>query len=275
MGSNRSFVSPLLAFLRLSLLCLVVGPWFACNASQADPDTTTVLFVGNSILYYEDVPQMLVALAASQDNPRTVEVELLAEGGFSLAEHVETGVVQALLASGRFDYLVLQDVGGWPYCGSGNERCAKTAGAIEALMRVSRSNDAVPVWLGTWHPVPAGQDQLSKVFEAMSERLGIRAIDAGRVLTGVTDPPSPVFLPDYHPGEFGSWLLAGLIYREIFSSELKATNSSVGVCRSDWIDSGLNATSLASEQTPAGVECGVLQAEMLASIVVSLNGTAE
>ena len=255
------------------LAILLAGTLAACDASQPPVAGRSVLFVGNSILFYEDVPQMLVALAASQGE--AADVEMLAQAGFSLAEHTATGRLVPLIESGRFDYLVLQDVGGWPYCAADNERCAKTEKTLEELSRVALENGVVPIWLGTWHPLPEGQKKLSIAFEAMSDRVGIRSIDAGPVLLAVPDPPSPVFLPDYHPDEFGSWLLAGLVYQDIFSSGLKVTTSSVEVCRRNWRGASLSADSLASEQAPAEVTCGELSSSLLTSIVRSLDKPIE
>jgi hypothetical protein len=68
-----------------------------------------VLFVGNSHTYVNDMPQLLVQLAAS-GNPRCeLEVSMIVAGGATLAQHLAGEQVRARLSEARWDYVVLQE----------------------------------------------------------------------------------------------------------------------------------------------------------------------
>src|SRR5205814_712896 len=71
-----------------------------------------VLFLGNSLTYTSGMPQMLVGLA------RTAGINLVTEqhtpGGYSLEQQDSTPKVQALLAQGGWNYVVLQDQSAMP-----------------------------------------------------------------------------------------------------------------------------------------------------------------
>lgn len=68
----------------------------ACSA-QTRPPTERVLFVGNSLIYYNDLPSQFAQLA-SLALGRRVEAEMLARGGAHISQHVAAGEVQRELA---------------------------------------------------------------------------------------------------------------------------------------------------------------------------------
>lgn len=65
-----------------------------------------VLFVGNSLTYYNDMPQLFAGIA--NDKGYRVEVDSYTVGGTGLAEMLASGEVLRLIESERWDKLVLQ-----------------------------------------------------------------------------------------------------------------------------------------------------------------------
>lgn len=65
-----------------------------------------VLFVGNSLTYYNDMPQLFAGIA--NDKGYRVEVDSYTVGGTGLAEMLASGEVLRLIESDRWDKLVLQ-----------------------------------------------------------------------------------------------------------------------------------------------------------------------
>lgn len=71
-----------------------------------------VLFIGNSYIYYNDMPAMFSALAA--ENGKTVEVDEVTRGGRKLYENLADGdennaKIRALVKEKSYDVLILQE----------------------------------------------------------------------------------------------------------------------------------------------------------------------
>lgn len=84
-------------------------------------DTTRVLFIGNSITYYNDMPQTFEDISNSLDD--TTKVTMYAPGGTGFANHVADNNVYNLFRQANWDNIVLQpgtgdsggaEVGGTP-----------------------------------------------------------------------------------------------------------------------------------------------------------------
>ncbi|PCJ38479.1 MAG: hypothetical protein COA99_11940 [Moraxellaceae bacterium] len=80
--------------------------------SQAQ-DTTKVLFVGNSITYFNSMPQTFEAIANSLGD--TTEVTMYAPGGTGFVDHVVNPNVYNHFREGDWDFIVLQPGSGESY----------------------------------------------------------------------------------------------------------------------------------------------------------------
>jgi hypothetical protein len=72
---------------------------------KANSDTA-VLFVGNSLTYSNSLPQLFQKFA--QQKGKHVAVEILALPNYALVDHLADGNVQKLIASGKYNYVVVQ-----------------------------------------------------------------------------------------------------------------------------------------------------------------------
>ena len=88
-------------------------------------EATKVLFIGNSITYFNDMPETFEGIANSLGN--TTEITMHAPGGTGFANHVDNPTVYELFRNGDWDYIVLQpgtgdsggeSIGGTPKEGS-------------------------------------------------------------------------------------------------------------------------------------------------------------
>jgi len=77
-------------------------------ASQKD-QPLRVLFIGNSLTYYNNLPHLLERLAASADVPRRLRTRLVGFGGATLHSHWERGEALKAIREGPWDYVVLQE----------------------------------------------------------------------------------------------------------------------------------------------------------------------
>lgn len=76
-----------------------------CSFLQAQ-DTTRVLFIGNSITYFNNMPQTFEAIANSKGD--TTVVTMYAPGGTGFVHHATDPNVFAHFRQGNWDYIVLQ-----------------------------------------------------------------------------------------------------------------------------------------------------------------------
>src|SRR6476619_2082463 len=71
------------------------------------PRSAKLLFVGNSFTQRNDLPELLAELAAERGI--RLEHDLISAGGASLRTHWNGGRATEAIASGRYDYVVLQE----------------------------------------------------------------------------------------------------------------------------------------------------------------------
>ncbi|MBL7815429.1 MAG: hypothetical protein JNL70_10470 [Saprospiraceae bacterium] len=74
------------------------------------PDTlkkdTTLLFVGNSLTYSNNLPQLVADFAQSKG--RHIKVEMLALPNYALVDHLADGNVQKMIATKQYQYVIVQ-----------------------------------------------------------------------------------------------------------------------------------------------------------------------
>jgi hypothetical protein len=136
------------------------APTDAGATEDARPARTTlsVLFIGNSYTYVNDVPGLLSRIASTaQDGPLIVTDEVV-EGGQTLQGHYSGGVAPAKIAEARWTHVVLQQqslaaAGGTLGLGSG----AKELGDLIVAA------GARPVWFVTWARA-AGDSEYGSAF---------------------------------------------------------------------------------------------------------------
>ncbi|MBX9929815.1 MAG: hypothetical protein K2X99_12995 [Gemmatimonadaceae bacterium] len=100
--------------MRLLLRACAAAGLLGCGASgptalppPAPAGSVQVLFVGNSLTYFNDVPTLVNGLARSVGDS-ALGVSMLASPDYAIEDHLAEGRLQRILASRRFDYVVLQ-----------------------------------------------------------------------------------------------------------------------------------------------------------------------
>jgi hypothetical protein len=94
----------------LRLVVMPLGLAVACAQASAppdpDPEGARVLLIGNSLTYFNALPDMVQGLATSAG--LDWEVHSVTIGGASLDDHMQDGTAGRLLADEHWDYVVLQ-----------------------------------------------------------------------------------------------------------------------------------------------------------------------
>jgi hypothetical protein len=215
----------LLALPAFVILAIAMGFGRAPIDARLAPPPARILFLGNSYTYFNNLPGILVKLAAARG--RKVEVLMRAPGGWRLKDHWEKGDSRAALREQRWDFVVLQD-----------QSTLGTNFYIDAKPRVSsdemfrpyadawtaevRKTGAISVFYLTWARKASPQDQaaLNSAYVRAAKANDARVAPVGIAWARVRreDPTIDLFLPDgSHPSPAGSYLAACTFYAALFN----------------------------------------------------------
>lgn len=257
-----------LCALRFALLAFVS---FAATAAAAPPALQRVLFVGNSLVYYNDLPRMVAAFAAADDAPLGVEV--IAGPGTTMREHLDRGTLQKELARTHYDVVVLQDRGGYPLCTRDDRDCAGSVAAMCEAAAIVRAAGARPIWFGTWQRLPEAQLALGKLGARAAKQCGdVTFADVGAAMQRflVRSRVRP-WLEDGHPGASGSWVAAAVLARAITNERAHVPDPLLETCRTRWQDAHPDEGSVASSQPAPARDCTAPSAMILRGAVDAAN----
>ena len=194
------------------LLALLV----ACSDSSGPkPPGDGVLFIGNSLTYYNDMPMMVKAFADSTDQP--MKLGVVAYGDYALVDHWNEGTSRAAIAKGGWKYVVLQQ---GPSAVSYNRDSLRLLSAMFAGRMAAVG--ARPALYSVWPQVVNSAD-----FAASMQSYALAAADVDGLLLPVAaawlatwDLDSSIELYDsdgVHPNAEGSYLAALVIYSRLFN----------------------------------------------------------
>jgi len=186
-------------------------------ASGSDPDVLKVLFIGNSITYYHDLPAMFAALSRAANHGREPRVMQVVGGGLSLEDHWRNGYAcRAIREFGPWDYVVLQEQSDRAY--HQWEQMFKYARYFDAEIRKAGAKTVLFVR-------PAGQDEpeaqalLDEGCNRLANKLGAIVAPCGTVWDAVRKQYPDLILHDPdrgHPGPNGAYLSACTFYAVLY-----------------------------------------------------------
>ena len=256
------------------MLIIILTSFFTLNISQAQNiKNTKVLFIGNSLTYYNDVPSMVSALYFALDHSNDIKTELIASGGISLEQHLTKPLVLDVIKNSKYHIVILQDFGGWPLCYTGISACSKTSEPLEILINAIRYAKARPIWYSTYQADSKFQISLSQAAELIATRLNVEMADVGFSLQKFIKSNKDIvpFESDGHLNEVGSWIAAATIVRTIIGHNIPENLILELVCLNQWKGTNLQADKLASEQKSKSKNCKYIDKKILKNIITAIN----
>lgn len=203
----------------------------------------SILFVGNSYTYYNDMPKMVGELLASDaGNPVHYTVDAATIGGKTLEVLWADRQIQQKFASRKWDDVVLQEQSEWALFPAQVE---KTAVSVATWTKAIRMFGGKPFIYGTWarqpgsywytesQYAPASHDpkymlgQLDANGTQLAQQSGAGFVAVGDAFAAALkqDPQAPLYASDSsHPSPAGSYLAALMFYQAI--SGRSASNTS-------------------------------------------------
>lgn len=221
------------------------GRYYASEiAGRFDPrPTKTILLIGNSRTYYNDLPDMVRRMADSAHSPARLSITMLAWGGASFEENWNDEGVRTALGR-HWDAVILQAESRAIY-GDKNRASFSTYGRkLIAAAQQSGSPAAVIVNWGYGESLYSGplraRDEdigmIEQLTRALANQTDARIIDTCSVWERihVAHPDLQLYEDGNHPTVAGSYISALMIYRFL---------SDDGVEKISYLPGGLDAQS--------------------------------
>jgi hypothetical protein len=217
-------------FLLIALLVAAAQP--ASAATQADAAPTNVLFIGNSLTYYNNsLHNHYNALIRSSGRIFSAKrvTRIMTISGGHLPEH--RGGLPSMLASEDWDVVVLQGHSQGPVS-------EPTAEAFQAAARdyaaMIRERGARPMFFMTWayEGKPEMTAALGEAYSAIGQELGAEVVPVGLAFARVSAerPDIPLRVADgKHPTLAGTYLAACVFYAALMSKSPVGLEYSAGL----------------------------------------------
>ncbi len=211
---NRNSVSAVIALL---VACIPMSVVWADEPTKP----IRVLLIGNSQCPMIINNQLLEKLAASDKGGRPLKIGGCIKGGASLRSHWDAGTgegtARAMIASGSWDYVVLQDI-----YHVQEPAFQPFARQFHTLIKESGSKTVLFGTASILSDYPKGFERQHALHVAMGKELGVPIVDASYAyIRYFGDKPSTerlesLFAKDRaHPGLWGSYLYSSMIYSAI------------------------------------------------------------
>ncbi|HVO43520.1 MAG TPA: hypothetical protein VMT34_12895 [Aggregatilineales bacterium] len=207
----------------LALVLLATRPLEPHRVGDA-PNTIRVLFIGNSYTYVNNLPGLIIELAAYE--PRPLDAEMIVEGGATLANHWTEGKALAAIRRGHWEYVVLQEQS---TLGSGIvindiDQIGDPANFYVAVRRFDaeiRKGGARTVLFLTWarQNAPQNQTLLTQAYTNIARELHVVVSPVGPAwqVARITDSSLALHQSDgSHPTSTGSYLAACVFYATFY-----------------------------------------------------------
>jgi|GEM_PF-3909605 len=223
---------------------LLLALAIATQTAHASPKKVRILYIGNSAIYFHNLPQIVDQLAASGPDPIEIESELIAEGGQTLEGHWLEGKAQREIRTKPWDYVVLQEqsclndeieINGVPII-TGWESYHRFAKMFDAE---AKAVGAKTILLSLWShkgTAPREQQALDYASQTLARELKATLVPAGSVWRAMEkrDRSLKLYHDDFHPTPTASYMFAVAFYTAVFHKNpadlaTKATGTDIGL----------------------------------------------
>lgn len=190
-------------------------------------DEINVLFIGNSLTYYNDLPKMVAALAKA-DKQRPLHYERETPGGCTFEKHWKDGKALAKIQSRKWDYVVLQDNSQGPL----TKRASMFDHAKKFDSEIKKQGAKTLLYM-TWalQNKPEDQATISKAYLDLGAELKCQIAPVGNAWeTALKGGKKPALhtADKKHPTATGTYLAACVIYAAIYGRSPEGLPGSIG-----------------------------------------------
>jgi hypothetical protein len=198
------------------------------GACQAPRDTVDILYVGNSYVYFNNLPDLVEGISRGLEGP-ILRGTAHTHGGATLRRHLEDGHLPGVLSEGPinggdWDWVMLQEQStlGTTYDPGSGVLGSPDAfhAATRELVGMVRAEGARPALYMTWakEAFPAQSETLSRAYRSIAVEVGVPVAGVGEAWAEVSRarPELNLHISDgSHPNAVGSYLAACVIYATV------------------------------------------------------------
>ena len=212
--AHRRFLRPVFLLAPLTL-AVPIGACSSKAGVTGPPDADlTILFVGNSLTYTNNLPGIVAHLVGTYGNVESVHVESVAHPNYGLEDHWTGSAARAHIAQGGWDFVVIQQ---GPSATEGRPSLIEYAGRFQE--EVARAGGTLAVYM-VW---PAQVrffdfDGVSDSHTVAAEQAGAWLFPAGEAWRAAwaRDPDLALYGSDgFHPSLMGSYLAALVMFERL------------------------------------------------------------
>lgn len=214
--------------------------------ANADRSPTRILFIGNSYTSRNQLPRLLVDLAAAAEHAARVETDVIVAGGASLRRHWNAGTAQKALAASAWDYVVLQEQSTLPL-----KNPIRYHENVRLFAAEIAKHGARTVLYLTWsrQQAPQMQAAITRAVEDIAAEVGARVVPVGPVWHAATrEHPDLILYADdgSHPTPAGSYLAACVFLVSLFDQPPLGWSVSDGLKIDRTVAASLHASAWAA-----------------------------
>ena len=231
------------------VLAVVVGLALACGTARAEPPgPMRVLFIGNSLTSWHNLPAFVKELARSQGDT-TFSYRMIAPPAVGLEDHWSIPRTRAALANERWDVVVMQQ-GPSAEAASREHLCTWA----KRFADLARENGARPYLLGVWSAGRLGLSEVIDSYAAAGAEADAPVLPAGSAWREVWRRKGVLQLharDGLHPSRMGTYLAALVVYSGLRGVSPLLLPRSVVVAKSRFTVSRTNAAILRTSAAAA------------------------
>ncbi|MDX1395378.1 MAG: SGNH/GDSL hydrolase family protein [Gemmatimonadota bacterium] len=205
---------------RYALVIAVLALGCGATSTGPDPDEVpddadlTILFIGNSLTYTNNLPAMLQRLLESHGDVGTVGVGSIAFPNYGLQDHWAEGTARQTIADGEWDYVVIQQgpsaTEGRPSLLDYSQRFADVLDPDDGRLALYM------VWPASDRPFDFSG--VSDSYATAAQQTGSLLFPAGEAWLAAweIDSSLPLYSSDgFHPSLLGTYTAALVMYQQI------------------------------------------------------------
>lgn len=177
-----------------------------------------MLFIGNSGTFFWDIPQTAGCLVNQGQSQFCIETDALTSGGKTFRWHSERDAVRDAIASGRYDYVVLQDGSKGPT--DQPEEMMTYGGRLIETARAAGSEPLLYAYYGPKDAPDSAWDQVADRYLALGEAHDVTVVPTCVALRRamLERPDANYHNPDrHHSGMHAAYLIACSFFRVLTS----------------------------------------------------------
>ena len=213
---RRSWLGLLLLLGALSGCRLYEPPRYERLKLAPGAPQTRILMIGDSLTYYNDLPGLLQQFSAQEAAPIIIEDHTTPLA--PLSQHWGMGDAAKRIATGGFDYVILQDYSRKPV--TDTEDCLKYFVLFDEVNKRAGGKTIVfQNW--TRRDLESDYPAMEKTYGTIIDRTHARLAPIGAAwkLCAAERPDIGLLLDDRHPSDAGSYLAACVLYDVIYNKK--------------------------------------------------------